>query len=49
MASRIEAFSLNAIFDRAIAGGALFGAVLDGTWMHVGTPAGPFGSGKLFE
>jgi MurNAc alpha-1-phosphate uridylyltransferase len=36
---REEAFSLNAIFDRAIAGGALFGAVLDGTWMHVGTPA----------
>lgn len=32
------AFSLNAIFDQAIAAGALFGAVLDGTWMHVGTP-----------
>jgi N-acetyl-alpha-D-muramate 1-phosphate uridylyltransferase len=33
-----KAFSLNAIFDRAIAGDGLFGAVLDGTWMHVGTP-----------
>jgi N-acetyl-alpha-D-muramate 1-phosphate uridylyltransferase len=32
------AFSLNAIFDRAIAQGGLFGAILDGTWMHVGTP-----------
>jgi MurNAc alpha-1-phosphate uridylyltransferase len=33
-----KAFSLNAIFDRAIAKGGLFGAVLDGTWLHVGTP-----------
>ncbi len=33
-----QAFSLNVIFDRAIAGDALFGAVLDGTWMHAGTP-----------
>jgi N-acetyl-alpha-D-muramate 1-phosphate uridylyltransferase len=32
------AFSLNVIFDRAIAQRALFGAALDGTWMHVGTP-----------
>jgi N-acetyl-alpha-D-muramate 1-phosphate uridylyltransferase len=32
------AFSLNVIFDRAIGQCALFGAVLDGTWMHVGTP-----------
>ncbi len=35
---RDEAFSLNVIFDRASAEGALFGAVLEGTWMHVGTP-----------
>ncbi len=35
---RETAFSLNTIFDRAIARDALFGAVLDGTWMHVGTP-----------
>lgn len=33
-----EAFSLNVIFDRAAAERALFGAVLEGTWMHVGTP-----------
>jgi MurNAc alpha-1-phosphate uridylyltransferase len=33
-----RAFSLNVIFDRAIAEGGLFGLVLDGTWMHVGTP-----------
>lgn len=32
------AFSLNVIFDRASAEGALFGSVLEGTWMHVGTP-----------
>jgi N-acetyl-alpha-D-muramate 1-phosphate uridylyltransferase len=33
-----QAFSLNVIFDQASAAGSLFGAVLDGTWMHVGTP-----------
>jgi MurNAc alpha-1-phosphate uridylyltransferase len=33
-----RAFSLNVIFDRAIAENGLYGAVLDGTWMHVGTP-----------
>jgi MurNAc alpha-1-phosphate uridylyltransferase len=33
-----QAFSLNVIFDRAAAKNALFGVVLDGTWMHVGTP-----------
>lgn len=32
------AFSLNLIFDRAIAVGRLFGLVLDGEWLHVGTP-----------
>ncbi len=32
------AFSLNVIFDRAAAGNGLSGVVLDGTWMHVGTP-----------
>lgn len=32
------AFSLNAIFDKAIAQNALYGVALDGTWMHVGTP-----------
>jgi N-acetyl-alpha-D-muramate 1-phosphate uridylyltransferase len=34
-----KAFSLNVVFDRAEARNALFGCVLDGTWMHVGTPA----------
>lgn len=33
-----KAFSLNVIFDRAIAEDALFGFVLDGTWIHAGTP-----------
>ncbi len=32
------AFSLNLLFDRAIAAGRLHGVVLDGTWCHVGTP-----------
>ena len=33
------AFSLNKLFDRAIEAGRLFGLRLEGTWMHVGTPA----------
>jgi N-acetyl-alpha-D-muramate 1-phosphate uridylyltransferase len=32
------AFSLNLLFDRAIAAGRLHGTRLDGLWMHVGTP-----------
>ena len=32
------AFSLNVPWDRAIAAGRLYGVVLDGLWMHVGTP-----------
>ena len=32
------AFSLNLLFDRAIARERLFGHVLDGQWLHVGTP-----------
>jgi MurNAc alpha-1-phosphate uridylyltransferase len=31
-------FSLNLLFDRAIATGRLHGLRLEGTWMHVGTP-----------
>ncbi|WP_332685983.1 nucleotidyltransferase family protein [Bosea sp. (in: a-proteobacteria)] len=31
-------FSLNLLFDRAIAAGRLFGHELDGRWLHVGTP-----------
>jgi MurNAc alpha-1-phosphate uridylyltransferase len=33
------AFSLNALFTRAIEAGRLYGTRLEGTWMHVGTPA----------
>jgi N-acetyl-alpha-D-muramate 1-phosphate uridylyltransferase len=33
-----QAFSLVKMFDRASAQNALFGVVLEGTWMHVGTP-----------
>src|SRR4051812_47921396 len=32
-------FSLNRLFDGAIAAERLYGLRLDGTWMHVGTPA----------
>lgn len=32
------AFSTNIMWDRAIAAGRLFGTVMDGTWIHVGTP-----------
>ncbi len=31
-------FSLNRLFDDAIAQGRLFGQRLDGLWLHVGTP-----------
>ena len=31
-------FSLNRMFDRAMAAGRLYGLRLEGTWMHVGTP-----------
>lgn len=31
-------FSLNLLFDRAIARGRLFGTRLEGRWLHVGTP-----------
>ncbi|WP_322887106.1 nucleotidyltransferase family protein [Sinorhizobium medicae] len=33
-----EAFNLNIYFDRAIARGRLFGLLLEGHWMTVGTP-----------
>ena len=32
------AFSLNVLWDRAMARGRLFGLRLEGTWMHIGTP-----------
>ena len=34
------AFSLNRVYDAAQAAGRLSGTVLDGQWMHVGTPEG---------
>ena len=34
------AFSLNTVYDAAQARDALFGHMLDGHWMHVGTPDG---------
>lgn len=33
-----EVFSLNSLFDDAISAGRLYGHVLDGLWLHVGTP-----------
>lgn len=33
------AFSMNLLWDRALAAGRLFGIVHDGPWLHVGTPA----------
>jgi MurNAc alpha-1-phosphate uridylyltransferase len=33
-----EAFNLNLYFDRAIAAGRLFGVMMDGEWITVGTP-----------
>lgn len=32
-------FSVNILFDNAIKAGRLFGLRLEGTWLHVGTPA----------
>lgn len=34
-----DVFSLNRLFDQAIAGGRLAGFPLDGLWLHVGTPS----------
>jgi MurNAc alpha-1-phosphate uridylyltransferase len=33
------AFSLNLVWDRAIAAGRAYGLRMEGIWMHVGTPA----------
>jgi MurNAc alpha-1-phosphate uridylyltransferase len=35
----VGAFSTNLMWDRAIAAGRLSGTVMDGAWIHVGTPA----------
>lgn len=42
-------FSLNLLWDRAIAAGRLFGVTLDGTWMHVGDPAALDAAERLLE
>jgi len=36
----IEPFSLNVLYDRALADGRLFGLRHDGGWLHIGTMAG---------
>ena len=33
-----QAFSLNRVYDRAIAGNQLFGVSCPGRWFHIGTP-----------
>ena len=35
---KIEPFSLNLVYDRAITAGRLYGLVHNGLWAHVGTP-----------
>ena len=35
---KVESFSLNQIYDKALAQNRLFGLVHDGVWFHVGTP-----------
>ncbi len=35
----VAAFSLNRLYDKALASGRLYGAVHGGMWFHVGTPA----------
>ena len=31
-------FSMNQLFDKAIAGGRLYGVQMEGLWLHIGTP-----------
>jgi MurNAc alpha-1-phosphate uridylyltransferase len=42
-------FSLNLLWDRALAKGRLYGMRLDGRWMHVGTPEALADAEALFE
>ncbi len=42
-------FSLNLLWDRALAKGKLYGVRLDGRWMHVGTPDALAEAESLFE
>jgi MurNAc alpha-1-phosphate uridylyltransferase len=43
------AFSLNLLWDRALAKGRLYGIRLDGRWMHVGTPEALAEAESFFE
>lgn len=38
--AKVERFSLNRLYDRAIGAGRLYGLVHDGAFFHVGTPEG---------
>jgi MurNAc alpha-1-phosphate uridylyltransferase len=42
-------FSLNLLYDRAIAANRLFGLVHDGSWYHIGTPAALATADRLLE
>ena len=42
-------FSLNLLWDRALANGRLYGMRLDGRWMHVGSPEALAEAETLFE
>jgi MurNAc alpha-1-phosphate uridylyltransferase len=42
-------FSLNLLWDRALARGRLYGMRMDGRWMHVGTPEALAEAETLFE
>jgi MurNAc alpha-1-phosphate uridylyltransferase len=42
-------FSLNLLWDKALARGKLFGMRMDGRWMHVGTPEALAEAESLFE
>jgi MurNAc alpha-1-phosphate uridylyltransferase len=42
-------FSLNLLWDRALAKGRLYGMRLDGRWMHVGTPEALADAENSFE
>ncbi len=35
--AKVEPFSLNVVWDKAMEQGRLYGVLLEGTWMHVGT------------
>jgi MurNAc alpha-1-phosphate uridylyltransferase len=42
-------FSLNLLWDRALARARLYGMRMDGRWMHVGTPEALAEAESLFE